>query len=391
MRQYVYAIFWGALIGFLAYTGLKVVKFKTNTVRLVTAVIIGVSVFTMVGLQVERFSTPPISLATDNGYSASGQFATHFPSPTQIILDSRTITVNSSNAVTGYGSTSPVPALGSIVTGPFIDPGTTLVSISSSSMPGNPHISGLLATISKPLVNMKENIGDIFIYTFTPPAPVAAPRSAPVVSGINITSASYGSNIDPAQVGNRTTVFQGLANGKQAFNTTFDYTATGGDPVPGRAKDLKIIYTCNGGESKTLSIAAEAHSQPISINCQAPVVAPSPVVAPPPPPVVIAPPPPVVVAPPVVTPPVVTPPVVTPPPIAPPPVIFPAAPVATGLGSSSLTVASGLAPLSGSGSLAGSARARGPNMNEIYVTEAGTCGALNGRIASSGLCGLQAS
>jgi hypothetical protein len=260
MRQYVYAIFWGALIGFLAYTGLKVVKFKTNTVRLVTAVIIGVSVFTMVGLQVERFGT------------------------------------NST-------------------------------------------------------------------------------------SGINIVSASYGSNVDPAQVGNRTTVFQGLANGKQAFNTTFDYTATGGDPVPGRAKDLQITYTCNGESAiKSVSLSAEAHSQPLSIICTPSVVTPSVVT-----PTVVT--PPVVTPPPVAPPPpVAAPPVAPPPSVAPPPDIFPAAPVATGLGSSSLTAASGLAPLSGSGS--GSARSTGPNMNEIYVTEPGPCGALNGRIGPNGLCGL---
>ena len=55
MRQYVYAIIWGALIGVLVYACLDFVKFKNNTVKFIVSVIFGVSVFTMVGLQVERF------------------------------------------------------------------------------------------------------------------------------------------------------------------------------------------------------------------------------------------------------------------------------------------------------------------------------------------------
>ncbi len=168
-------------MGTFVYSGLNVVKFKSNTVRFVVAIVVGISIFTMVGLQVERFDSSPIVLATDNGFTARGSFATHFPTPTQIIFDSRTVTVDSKQKVTAYGTTSPVPAVGSNITGPFLSPGTTLVSIQNSSLPSNPYVPGLLATISKPLVTPSDNRGDVFVYTFTvaPPIPTPTPTLTP--------------------------------------------------------------------------------------------------------------------------------------------------------------------------------------------------------------------
>jgi hypothetical protein len=64
MRQYVYAIIAGSIVGAAVFMILKRVPFKNNTVRLVTSVIVGVSVFTMVGLQPEGFTA-------ENTYSDS--------------------------------------------------------------------------------------------------------------------------------------------------------------------------------------------------------------------------------------------------------------------------------------------------------------------------------
>jgi len=98
-----------------------------------------------------KTTAPVIPRVTDNGYTQYGGFATHFPSPNKIILDSR-------------GSD---PDVGSIVTGPFIQPGTRLTDISNyGRMPSNPYVDGTLITLSKPLVNVSENKGDIFTYKF---------------------------------------------------------------------------------------------------------------------------------------------------------------------------------------------------------------------------------
>jgi hypothetical protein len=56
MRQYVYAILAGFVFGTAVFMILKRVPFKNNTVRLVTSMIVGVSVFTLVGLRPEGFA-----------------------------------------------------------------------------------------------------------------------------------------------------------------------------------------------------------------------------------------------------------------------------------------------------------------------------------------------
>jgi hypothetical protein len=105
---------------------------------------------------------------TDNGYTAAGHFATHFPSSTQIILDSRAPVIDANGVNIGFGSPAETPNPGSIISGPFIAPGTTVVSVQNSGrMPSNPYVDGQTLTISNPLVNMKEDRGDAFIYTFT--------------------------------------------------------------------------------------------------------------------------------------------------------------------------------------------------------------------------------
>ena len=65
-------------------------------------------------------------------------------------------------------NTAETPSPGSIISGPFIAPGTTLVSVENSGrMPSNPYIDGQTITISQPLVNVTEGKGDAFVYTFT--------------------------------------------------------------------------------------------------------------------------------------------------------------------------------------------------------------------------------
>jgi len=103
---------------------------------------------------------------TDNGYTAYGSFATHFPSSNQIILDSRSPTF-SGTTVTGFGSAAPDPAVGSTVKGPFVQDGTTVTNvIASGRMPSNPYVDGKTIVLSKPLVGIKEDRGDVFTYTF---------------------------------------------------------------------------------------------------------------------------------------------------------------------------------------------------------------------------------
>jgi hypothetical protein len=98
-----------------------------------------------------KTNAPVISRLTDNGYTSSGGFATHFPTSNQIILDSR----------------GTDPDIGSVVTGPFIQPGTKLTALSNyGRMPSNPYVDGTLATLSKPLVNIGEKKGDVFTYKF---------------------------------------------------------------------------------------------------------------------------------------------------------------------------------------------------------------------------------
>ena len=105
--------------------------------------------------------------ASDNGYTADGQFASHFPSSTQIILDSRTVNLDSNGNVTGFGSTAESPIIGSAISGKFIQPGTTVLNVQNSALPSNPYVPGQLITLSMPLVNIKEDRGDVFVYGFT--------------------------------------------------------------------------------------------------------------------------------------------------------------------------------------------------------------------------------
>jgi len=82
--------------------------------------------------------------------------------------------------------------------------------------------------------------------------------SPPPVPGINIMEASYGKNCNSALQGNRTPLFQSLANGQTNFNYVFDYWQTGGDPAGGCGKTLEILYNCSGSNPKTFTVPPEA-------------------------------------------------------------------------------------------------------------------------------------
>jgi len=78
------------------------------------------------------------------------------------------------------------------------------------------------------------------------------------VSGIAVSSASYGVNCNSSNSGNKTTYFQGLANGKTNYSSTFNYQDSGADPSPGCAKNLQIEYNCSGGPNQTFILSPEA-------------------------------------------------------------------------------------------------------------------------------------
>jgi hypothetical protein len=88
----------------------------------------------------------------------------------------------------------------------------------------------------------------------------------PSVPGINIISATYGKNCNGVIQGNRTKALQNLANGKDSFQYSWDYNATGGDPAGGCGKNLDIIYNCSGGPTKNLHIE-RPEGEEIDINC----------------------------------------------------------------------------------------------------------------------------
>jgi hypothetical protein len=106
--------------------------------------------------------------ASDTGYNTQGNFATHFPSSTQIILDSRKPAFDLSGNVINFGSTADSPLTGSLISGPFVKPNTTVVSVQNSGrLSSNSYVDGQTITISQPLENIVENKGQVFIYTFT--------------------------------------------------------------------------------------------------------------------------------------------------------------------------------------------------------------------------------
>ena len=104
---------------------------------------------------------------TDNGYTPTGQTTSHFRSNTEIILDSREPAFNNNGDPYPTDPIAALPLIGSPINGPFIQPGTTVIGVEyMSTMPSSRNIAGTIIRISQPLVNVKEDKGMHFIYTF---------------------------------------------------------------------------------------------------------------------------------------------------------------------------------------------------------------------------------
>ena len=126
--------------------------------------------------------TPQITLITNNGYNATGQFLSRYsPDFTQIFFDSRT-PISGANGSAQQGQvTSPLPVIGSTVEGPFVQPGTRVVNVQKTdTMPGNPYVAGYTVTLNQPLANVNETLGAFLAYRLS--APVAPAPSATAVT-----------------------------------------------------------------------------------------------------------------------------------------------------------------------------------------------------------------
>lgn len=116
-------------------------------------------------------------------------------------------------------------------------------------------------------LEIKYNCNGGDLRTFTIPAEAGingnvALSCAPAPPGINIIDASYGKNCNQAQYGNlqgnRTSLFQNLANGKPSLTYAYDFRQTGGDPAGGCPKTLEVNYNCSGGPAKRFTAPSEA-------------------------------------------------------------------------------------------------------------------------------------
>lgn len=136
-----------------------------------------------------------VKINSDNGYSSRGQYATQFPSTTQVIC----LNVN---AVDGKPNIPVWPQPGWAVTGQYIQPGTTLVSAGGTQAPSNPYLGGILITVNKPMIGQRGqgDQGSVFTYTFTPPvgspartaaAAAFVPAQAAYESAVRVASGSY--------------------------------------------------------------------------------------------------------------------------------------------------------------------------------------------------------
>jgi len=124
----------------------------------------------------------------------------HFASSnTQIILDSRLPILDNKGNAEFDKRLGNNPVIGTIINGPFVQPGTTVIAIE------NTNNNRQIITLSQPLVNVIEKNNQIFIYTFndsTPPKPPApkppAPKiSTPTTSTTSIDNPENTSNSEP--------------------------------------------------------------------------------------------------------------------------------------------------------------------------------------------------
>lgn len=157
---------------------------------------------------------PPLyTITTDNGYNQYGWFATHFPSPNQILITK---------------STPIYPPIGGSIVGSFVQPGTTVTNITNTQQPSNPAIPAKILTLSKPLVGIAEDRGQVFTYTDDPAAKGVQTCSSPnanlppTVSGWNYKGCFKDTNDRALKIrlGQVNSIEQCIANAKAAgYNT----------------------------------------------------------------------------------------------------------------------------------------------------------------------------
>lgn len=67
----------------------------------------------------------------------------------------------------GHGATTTKPTIGSLINGPFIQPGTFVINVLDTPNLPTAEIPGHLVYISKPLLTPRDDkLGDAFVYTF---------------------------------------------------------------------------------------------------------------------------------------------------------------------------------------------------------------------------------
>jgi hypothetical protein len=106
---------------------------------------------------------------TDTCHSRNIWYQKHvstFLTDSQILLDARVPNFDSTGKFTGYGATTTKPKIGSVINGPFIQPGTVVVYVSDTPNLPSADIPGHLVYISKPMTARDDKIGDAFVYTF---------------------------------------------------------------------------------------------------------------------------------------------------------------------------------------------------------------------------------
>jgi len=114
----------------------------------------------------------------------------HFASSnTQIILDTRLPILDNKGNAEFDKTLGNNPVIGTIINGPFVQPGTTVTALKNKN-------NSQIITLSKPLLNPVEQKNQIFIYTFNDSKPPSPTRPTPPKPP-STTSATSGDNSEP--------------------------------------------------------------------------------------------------------------------------------------------------------------------------------------------------
>ena len=92
-------------------------------------------------------------------------------------------------------------------------------------------------------------------------------KQKPLTNG-SVIEASYGVNCNPALRGNRTQLFQNLANTNSLKDYRFNYWTTGGDPAGGCGKTLEIKYQCPSGVKTFIAPPEAGFGAQVNLECK---------------------------------------------------------------------------------------------------------------------------